>query len=120
MTIFPELKRLHCPDVSNLRDFSPGKSKPFGLLVQAMYGPKGSEGEESFDIIVCTPGWLMQQNIRANVYSGRHHLICEEFNYDAIYNYLVDVANNSGGKDWAEVACKLGRVGKWEFEDYTM
>lgn len=119
MMIVPELKRVHSPDVPDLTSFSPAKGEAFGVLVQAMFGPKGMEGEESFDVVVCTPEWLAQRLAGKKMYSGRHHLICVEFNITHITDYLKECANNSTGRDWKEVAGKLSRVGKWEFEDFT-
>jgi hypothetical protein len=48
-----ELKRLHSPDVIDLNAFRP--NGPFGFLLQAMVGPQGAEGDEAFDVVVCTP-----------------------------------------------------------------
>jgi hypothetical protein len=119
MTVTVELKRLHSPEVSDLKSFYPTNGGPFGLLVQAMFGPAGIEGEESFDIVVCNPEWLAR-NLKGNgLYSGRHHLICAEFNYHELINYLRECARNATGANWAEAASKLARVGQWEFEDYA-
>ena len=51
-----QLKRLHSPDVWDLKSFKP--DGPFSILVEAMAGPVDAPGEESFDIIVCTYDWL--------------------------------------------------------------
>jgi hypothetical protein len=49
-----QLKRIHSPDVQDLSACVPEVRDRFGFLLQMMVGPKGSEGEESFDLCVCT------------------------------------------------------------------
>ena len=117
-TIKPILKRLHSPDALDLESFAPVNPASFILLLQAMFGPEGSEGEESFDILVCTPRWLAAEVERKSLVDGRHHLVVSKFDLAQIRSFLVGYAKNCAGKTWAEAATKLSRLGKWEFEDY--
>src|SRR5687767_8650858 len=111
MTIKPILKRLHSPDALDLEAFSPADPTSFSLLLQAMFGPEGSEGEEAFDILVCTPRWLASEVESKGPLDGRHHLAVSKFDVEQIRSYLVTYAKNCAGKTWPEAAAKLSRLG---------
>lgn len=113
------LKRLHSPDVDDLESFVPEDPNRFGILVQAMFGPEGLEGEESFDLLVCTPAWMAEEVKHAGIVIGRHYLIVNTFDLPGLRAFLEDYAKSSPGKTWQEVTTKLARLGRWEFEDYV-
>lgn len=117
-TVRPVLKRLHSPDVLDLESFSPADPTCFSLLLQAMFGPEGISGEESFDIIGCTPAWLAGEVERRGIVNCRHHLVVRRFDLSEIRSFLMEYAKNTAGKTWREAAVKLSRIGMWEFEDY--
>jgi hypothetical protein len=113
-----ELKWVHSPDIDDLENYQPENPENFAFLLQAMIGPEGKKGEESFDIEVCTPKWLEETYELEDVVLGRHHLIVREYNYERIINSIKDFLQLCSGADWNEVAEKVARLGKWEFEDY--
>lgn len=113
-----ELKRLHSPDVLNLSTYVPEVADEFGFLVQLMAGPEGSDGEESFDVFVCTPEWLKHNKSRTSMILGRHYLIVFEYNFERLRTFLAGYCRECSGATWQDVAQQLGRLGKWEFEDY--
>lgn len=110
----PSLRRLHSPDVMDLRKFVPSKPA-FAILVQLLVGPSDGPGEESFDMLVCSPEWLRQQS-RAVI--GRHHLIVPSYSYDDLVVFVEDYLQGCDGVSWQDVAAKVGRLARWEFEDY--
>lgn len=114
-----DLKRLHSPEIDNLFTFIPDEPESFSFLLQAFIGPKGEEGEESFDIEVCTPKWLSKNYRQEDIVIGRHLLIVFNYNYDRIFQKIKSYVESCSGDTWNEVAQKVGRIGKWEFEDYT-
>jgi Immunity protein 8 len=114
----PVLKRLHSPDIPDLESYSPEDPNSFSFLLQAMFGPEGGEGDESFDIVICTPAWLSREVARKGFVDGRHHLIVREYNLSHLRSFLSQYAKNSASNTWQEAANKLSRLGKWEFEDY--
>ena len=110
----PALRRLHSPDADDLQAYAPS-SPSFSLLVQILVGPSDGPGEESFDVVVCSPEWLAD---RGGPTIGRHHIIGTRYDYDELLTLILDDLEGCDGKDWAEVGAKVGRLGRWEFEDY--
>ena len=114
-----EVRRLHSPDVLDLRGYTPPVSDDFSVLIQILAGPLGLDGEESFDIEVLTPKRLASRVAQKGPVSGCHLLIVECFDYASIEKWIHRAVTSCEGSDWQEVAERLGRVGRWEFEDYS-
>jgi hypothetical protein len=112
-----ELKRLHSPDVSDLPGWRP-KTDDWAILVQILAAPQGSPGEESFDMTVCSPTWLARRVQDEHIVDGRHHLVIAEYDYGQLLDYISKYVASCEGTTWQDVATKLGRLGRWEFEDY--
>ncbi|MEV1002653.1 immunity 8 family protein [Nonomuraea sp. NPDC050202] len=112
-----EIKGFHSPDV-NWEGGAPADPQNFGILLQLFIGPKDAPGSESFDLIVCTPSWL-GQIVKGGPIIGRHHLVVSTFDVSAIASYLKAEVANYSAPDWEQLAGKLTRIGRWEFEDYV-
>jgi hypothetical protein len=113
-----ELKRVHSPDIYDLENYHPECSDCFNFLLQAMIGPAGEDGEESFDIEVCTPKW-MEKNLGVDeVLIGMHYLIVREYNYQKIVLAIEKFLLGCSGASWSEVSRKVSKLGSWEFEAY--
>ncbi len=113
-----EIKKMHSPDIQNLTGFYPEVEDNFGFLLQMFVGPKGEQGFESFDLIVCTPKWLISSYEEKEMVFGLHHLIAFEYNYEKIYNKLKRYVERFDEPDWSSLAMKIGRISRWEFQDY--
>lgn len=118
-TVKAELKRLHSPDADDLAELVPEDPARFAVLVQAMIGPLGGAGEESFDIVVCSPRWVEEQLSSVPVFFPRHHLVMKQYDYSSIHTYISEFCDSCDGPDWKAIAVKLSRLGHWEFEDYV-
>ncbi len=115
-----KLKALHSPDV-DLDTFSPSDPTCFGFLLQAMIGPEGQDGSESFDIEVCTPKWLLERHGRGacpDVVLGTHMMFVFSYDLGQIRAALERYCERCFGDDWQELTQKLARLGAWEFEAY--
>ena len=113
----PEVRRLISPDLYDLENGAPEDIGHFCLLIQAIVGPSDGPGEESFDFLVCTPSWIASV-VQAGFLFGRHYLIVERYDYKFINNAISSLCANISGSCWRDVAERLARYGKWEFEDY--
>lgn len=118
-SVNPVLRRLHSPDIPDLRVSRPDNEDSFCILVQAIIGPRNALGDESFGFSVCTPKWL--QAILADrqpyVY-GKSYLIIERYDYNTLWKAIDNLCQRSSGDSWEGVAEKLSKYAHWEFGDY--
>jgi hypothetical protein len=113
-----QIRRYHSPDVGDLHTYVPEDSECFSILLQVMAGPENSDGEESFDIVVCTPRYLEGRLEKEQLVFGRHLLLVKRFDFRAIRNTIEDYCSSLEEADWPALAAKLDRIGRWEFADY--
>ena len=118
MSVRAKIKRLHSPDVPNVETYVPEDPRDFGFLLQIMVGPGGGEGEESFDVVVCSARWISHHLGPEGILVGRHYLVVDSYDYPRLEGFLRRYVDQCSGSTWEEVAFRLGRLGKWEFEDY--
>jgi hypothetical protein len=95
--------RFHSPDV-DLYTFSPGDPEDVGLLVQIMAGPAGGPGEESFDVVVCTPRWLARWTREHGPLMGLYHLVVERYDFRQVRRYLTEAVEKLDAPSWRELA----------------
>lgn len=112
-----EIRRFHSPDVFDLVHWVPPEPLCFGFLLQVFIGPVGSPGEESFDFLVCSPEWLRREHGGEAVLLLRHHVLVFCYDFETIKAFLESFVSTIEAPSWAELARRLSRFGKWEFED---
>ena len=113
-----EIKKIISPDIIDFKTYWPEDAESFSFLITVIVGPRGDAGEESFDVVVCTPKWLLNKYDENEMILGKDKLIVFRFDMDRILARIRKLFDNCGGKDWDEIAIKLSRIGKWEFENY--
>jgi Immunity protein 8 len=117
-TMRPILRRLHSPDLPDMQNLLPDNSSSSCILVQAMIGPEDEMGEESFDFLVCTNDFIANSVRQHGFLFGKNYLVIANYHYQTIWNAIELLCGQISGSSWKELAEKLGRYGKWEFEDY--
>ena len=113
-----EVKSIISAEIADFSTYRPRDEKSFSFLLMVAVGPKGKEGEEVFNIQICTPKWLMDNHNLGEMVLGKHKLIVFEFEMQRILDKVKGLFDSCSGKDWDEIAIKLSRIGHWEFEDY--
>lgn len=119
MTMKARIRKYHSPDVPDLQKYRPTEPNCFAFLLQVMISPEDSAGEESFDLLVCTPRYLESKLDHEGMpMFGRHLLIVRNYDFAAIQKLIENYCNALEERDWNGLATKLSRIGHWEFEDY--
>ena len=113
------IKGFHCPDIQDLEGYKPKEPDCFSFLLQLAVGPLDGPGEESFQVEVCTPAWLAKTFEESPIIMGRHFLIVREYDIQRILSFVDLYIKRCSGDNWEEIALKVGRLGLWEFEDYS-
>jgi hypothetical protein len=113
-----KIKSFHSPDV-DLATFWPDDPEDVGFLLQVLAGPADSPAEESFDLMVVTPRRLGRETRENGPLIGRHHLIVHRYDWGEIRAFLTRLFEAEIAPTWEELGTRLGRIGYWEFEDYT-
>lgn len=116
--ISAQVRRISTWEGDDLELHRPQDSENFSILVRAMVGPRGGEGEESFDMNVCTPQWLEEQVEREGFVLGTHRLFVRTYDTAQIKKLITKFIERYSGDSWRDVAEKISRIGHWEFEDY--
>jgi hypothetical protein len=111
-----EIASFEWPDLE--RDGVDGSALSMTSLV-FIARPLGSTGGETFQVRVCTPVGLNDLLARDGVVVGRHLLFVSTIDIERIEASIRDRLRRLDADTWRELAEKIGRIGYWEFEDYT-
>ncbi|MEZ0096331.1 Imm8 family immunity protein [Streptacidiphilus sp. EB129] len=113
-----QIRHLLTPDIDPTT-FAPEDPERFMFMVQMLARPSDGPGEESFQFIVCTPGWLQDQVDRDGPMPGAHHVIVGTFDWPALKTFFQRLVSQCAGADWNEAATKLSRYSLYEFAHRT-
>jgi hypothetical protein len=110
------LKALRSDDVPDLPRWTPPVPDAFALSLVLEVGPLGLRGRERFEVLVVTPGWLLERHGHRGIVAGRGLLVVFEWSYERVRAWLARQVEGCTGRTWPEVARKVGRLATWEGE----
>jgi hypothetical protein len=113
------VRGIYTIDHDDLEAYVPNDPVECHMFVRVMVGPHDGEGEESFDVTVCTPAWLGRRPEERGAVIGRHYLIVGRYDPELIRRVLTKQLERSSGTSREDLAAKLRRIGSWEFDDYV-
>jgi len=127
--IRPEVKRVFVPD-------PPDDAEHFGVRVQAFIGSAESDRSDSFDVLVCSPGWLAEAVARPKpddedddplafgyrsfprvITIGAQFWVMDRWDEGEVRRLLEAICAEVGpGPDWGSVASRIARFIPWEYD----
>jgi|SRR5579884_535375 len=116
--VVPEIRCIEhlLPSAEDLNHYHPSSSE-FAIPLDISIGEKNKPGEDVFHLTVASPEALRSASAHEPKW-GRGYLIVSEFNYAAVVKAIKKYCDACTGETWEEVAQKLNRAMKWEFDGY--
>lgn len=113
------LKKIYSYDViEKLSEYIPDNPSYFCLDVILEIGLQNSESSDLFYLTICSIDWFSQQVNEQSSYFTQYHLVVKDFDFEKIENEIKSKLIRISGKDWNELANKISRFARWEYEDY--
>lgn len=112
------LRAIHSPDVLDLKSWTPPPG-PFGVFIQLFVGNTEGPRQDAFGLTVCNPEWIADLASRYNAVDLRHHVLMDHWDYPKLESYLGHRVRITEGDTWDQIGEKLGRLGLWDYEDYS-
>ena len=97
-----EIKDFYSTEINqSLDQFSPPIKDNFGLLIDIEVGVNGNKGSDGFQIMLCTPIWLIENFNKEDFVVGHHYLIVFEYNFVKLRRKLNELFCIEGN-NWFE------------------
>jgi len=110
------LKHVYSEDVPDLAAWAPPVPDDFAVSLVLEVGPLGLRGRERFELLAVTPRWLERRHGREGAVLGRGKLVVFAWDWVRLRAFLVRKVEACSGRNWPEVARKVGAIADWEGE----
>jgi hypothetical protein len=124
----------HVPSILPEFEESPVGATHFAFNCLILIGPEGEDGEDRFDVFVCSPAWLAANFTAVEATTGRRLfpwartepndravftpglLLMPTWSLEALAEAIDLICERCQGPDWPTVASRLTRYLDWEYE----
>jgi hypothetical protein len=93
-------------------------NEDFCLSLDLLIGPADEDGMELFCLSVCSPRFVERFVEQERIAILRGYMVVDGFQLEAIRARIVKLLSGISGETWSDVAAKLSRYFRWEYEEY--
>ena len=111
-----EIKAYERIDNEDLSSYDPEDKQIFGFTLLFSIGVKGQEGADYFEVDVASPSYL--EHLMPQPYFLRHTILDTDYNIPKTVALMTQYVEALEEESWEQLASKISRVARWEFEDY--
>ena len=111
-----EIKAYERTDNEDLSSYEAEDKQVFGFTLLFSIGVKGQEGADYFEVDVASPRYL--EHLIPQPFFLRHIILATDYNLPEAVTLVRKYVEALDGDSWEELAGKISRVARWEFEDY--
>jgi hypothetical protein len=91
----------------------------FGIVLNLLVGGSADDpATDSFDLTLCTPGWLAERVREQGIVDGRHFLVVHQYDHQLVERYLRERIDAIEGDSWPEVAMQIDELAEWEWKPH--
>jgi hypothetical protein len=118
MPVVPTLRELSSTDFNIEKGPLHNTDDPFCVPIRAVFGPSNSEGEETFDFMVCNAKGLERELERGDFFAV-HYVFVKKYDYRKLRQMIEKLGASCMADTWNKAAEKLSKYAHWEFDGYN-
>lgn len=111
-----EIKAYELRDNDDLSSCEPEDKQVFGFTLLFSIGAKGQVGADYFEVDVASAGYL--EHLRPQPFFLQHTILANDYNVPEAVALVRKHVEALDGDSWEELASKISRFARWEFEGY--
>jgi hypothetical protein len=112
------IRRYECVDSEDLSTYELGEPPVFGFTLAFFIGVEEEEGSDQFEVLVASAAYLAQRYPEPTATFLRHIMLASDYNIQEAVALMTKYVSSLEADSWQELAFKINRVARWEYEDY--